>query len=58
VFSVVIQPRSDTADATAHDTPSTVPVPKRTLEILWAILPSFLLAAAFVAAWHQMHPSS
>lgn len=58
VFSVAVRPRSDTADATAHDTPSTVPMPKRTLEIAWAVLPSILLAAAFVAAWRQMHSSS
>lgn len=58
VFTVVAQPPSDTADATARATRSTVPMPKRTLEIAWAILPSFLLAAAFVAAWRQMHPSS
>ena len=28
----------------------------RTQEIIWAVLPSLLLAAAFVLAWRAMHP--
>ena len=29
----------------------------RTQEIVWAVLPSLLLAAAFVLAWRVMHPA-
>ncbi|MES2524477.1 MAG: hypothetical protein V4617_17390 [Gemmatimonadota bacterium] len=30
----------------------------RIQEIVWAVLPSLLLAAAFVLAWQTMHPAS
>jgi hypothetical protein len=30
----------------------------RTQEIIWAVLPSLLLAAAFVLAWRVMHPAA
>ena len=33
-----------------------VPMPHRQQEIVWAILPAFLLAAAFYGAWRSMHP--
>jgi len=48
----VLPPRSASPDA------SNVPMPHRLQEIAWAILPAFLLLAAFVGAWRLMHPSS
>ena len=56
VLRVVVRPVSNHAEdgssPAAH-----VPVPRRSLEILWAILPFFFLAAAFFAAWRVMHPT-
>ncbi len=47
-----LPPRSPSADA------PNVPMPHRLQEIVWAILPAFLLAAAFIWAWRAMHPIS
>jgi len=47
-----LPPRSLSPDA-----PS-VPVPHRLQEIVWAVLPAFLLIAVFVGAWRVMHPVS
>ncbi len=33
-----------------------IPSSRRPMEIVWAILPVFLLAAAFYLAWQTMHP--
>ena len=33
-----------------------IPSSRRPMEIMWAILPVFLLAAAFSLAWQAMHP--
>lgn len=57
VLRVVVQPMSNNAED-GSSSASLVPVPRRSLEILWAILPFFFLAAAFVAAWRVMHPTS
>jgi hypothetical protein len=35
-----------------------MPVPRRSIEIGWAILPAILMIAAFVSAWRLMHPES
>ncbi len=48
----VLPPRAPSPDAPA------VPMPHRLQEIGWAILPAFLLAAAFIGAWRAMHPTS
>jgi len=48
----VLPPRSATAEA------SGVPAPHRTQEIVWAILPAFLLAAVLIGAWQLLHPGS
>jgi heme/copper-type cytochrome/quinol oxidase subunit 2 len=44
-----------TAPTPAPDAPD-VPQPRRVLEIAWAVLPAFLLAAAFIGAWRAVHP--
>ena len=54
VLRVVVQPVSN-SEGDRSSSASHVPVPRRSLEILWAILPFFFLAAAFVAAWRVMH---
>ena len=36
--------------------PDTVPVRRRVVEVVWAILPALVLAAVFVATWRSMHP--
>lgn len=33
-----------------------IPSSRRPMEIVWAILPVFLLAATFYLAWQAMHP--
>ncbi len=35
-----------------------IPSSRRPMEIVWAILPVFLLAAAFYLAWQAMQPMS
>ncbi len=35
--------------------PMMVPSSRRPMEIVWAILPVFLLGAVFYLAWHAMH---
>jgi hypothetical protein len=42
------------ASAPAPEAPD-VPKPNRPLEILWAVLPGVLLAAAFAGTWRAMH---
>lgn len=32
-----------------------VPMPRRAGEVVWAVLPALLLAAAFVFAWRRLH---
>ena len=53
VLRVVVLPR--TADTTEN---SGIPAPRRSLEILWAVLPALFLGFAFIAAWRVMHPTS
>lgn len=35
---------------------SGVPIPHRLQEIVWAILPAFLLIGVFLGAWRTLHP--
>ncbi len=53
VFRVVVLPRA--AEATEN---SALPAPRRSLEILWAVLPALFLGFAFIAAWRVMHPTT
>jgi heme/copper-type cytochrome/quinol oxidase subunit 2 len=49
------------ADSAPSSTGADLPVRRqsgRTQEIVWALLPSLLLAAAFVLAWRVMHPAA
>jgi hypothetical protein len=35
-----------------------VPVPRRALEMAWAVLPALLMMGAFAGAWRLMHPAT
>jgi hypothetical protein len=35
-----------------------MPVPRHSVEIAWAVLPTLLMIAAFVGAWRLMHPGT
>jgi len=39
-------------------TTSSVPVPRRSLEIAWVILPALLLTVTLIGAWRLMHTAS
>jgi heme/copper-type cytochrome/quinol oxidase subunit 2 len=41
-----------------HASSPSVPTPRRSLEIAWAVLPAVLLVAAFVGAWRLMYPAA
>lgn len=70
VFRTAVRPpasdasRSDVTPGAAAPTPADlrparlVPMPRRPIEIAWAILPAVLMIAAFVGAWRLMHPDS
>lgn len=45
---------SATVDADREARP--LPVPRRSIEIAWAVLPAVLMIAAFISAWRLMHP--
>ena len=57
VLRVVRPPSAHTADAASSPVPLSMPVPRQSLEIVWAVLPAGLVVVAFVAAWGKMHPS-
>ena len=50
-------PGAPTANSAARASTS-MPVPRRSIEIAWAILPAALMIAAFVSAWRLMHPGT
>ena len=60
IIRAVLRPSAGLPAESPLRTPSSaVPVRRqsgRVQEIIWAVLPSLLLAAAFVLAWRVMHP--
>jgi len=55
-----LAPDTDPGSASGTEEATTrsrmIPSSRRPMEIVWAILPVFLLAAAFYLAWQTMHP--
>ena len=60
IIRAVLKPNAGLPAESALRAPSeTLPARRqsgRTQEIVWAVLPSLLLGAAFVLAWRTMHP--
>jgi uncharacterized oligopeptide transporter (OPT) family protein len=53
-----VLPAENPSPADDSRTNRSIPVPRHSVEIAWAILPIALIVAAFVGAWRLMHPGT